>query len=87
MQSLQAVLYAYSNGLFKYLYSLTVSNSKEQNCADYISVLQWKYVPSNWHSLDTYTLKNVPTCTGTKDSLLNYGLLYMNNVAKWIVIA
>lgn len=45
------------------------------------------YVPSNWQSLYTFTLKNVPTCTGTKDSLLDYGLLYMNSVSKWIVIA
>jgi len=42
MHSLQSVLYTYPNGLFKYLYSLTVSNSREQNCADYIPVLQWK---------------------------------------------
>jgi len=45
------------------------------------------YVPSNWQSLHTFTLKNVPTCIGTKDSLLDYGLLYMNSASKWIVIA
>jgi len=42
MHSLQLVLYAYPNGLFKYLYSLTVSNSREQNYADYLPVLQCK---------------------------------------------
>jgi hypothetical protein len=44
-------------------------------------------IPSDWQSLHTFTLKIVPTCTGTKDSLLDYGLLYMNSVSKWIVIA
>jgi len=45
------------------------------------------YVPPNWQSLQPFTLKNVPTCTGTKDGLLDFGLLYMNRVSKWIVIA
>jgi len=45
------------------------------------------YVPPNWQSPHTFTQKNVPTCTGTKDDLLDFGLLYMNSVPKWIVIA
>lgn len=44
------------------------------------------YVPSKWQYLHTFTLKNITTCTGTKDGLLDCGLLYTNSVSKWIVI-